>query len=114
MLLALSGLLLMSCEDNDNPLDDDESIAVADLPSAITDYVADNYPDDAIEEAELEDDCQEDYYEIELDSDEELYFAADGSFLGTDEPYENCDDMDDDDDDSGGGYGYGDDDDDDD
>lgn len=57
--------------------EDDEYIKVSDLPQSILDYVATNYPNATIEEAEFEDG----EYEIELSTDIELCFDSNGVFL---------------------------------
>lgn len=57
---------------------DDDNISIASLPAAITNYVAANYPDAVIIEAEIEDDG---LYEVELNNGLELYFDASGNFL---------------------------------
>lgn len=57
--------------------EDDEYIKVSDLPQAILDYVATNYPNATIEKAEFEDG----EYEIELSTDIELCFDSNGVFL---------------------------------
>lgn len=60
--------------------EDDEYINPEDLPQAIWDYIAENYPDATIEEAELEDG----EYEVELSNDVELCFDSQGNFIGDD------------------------------
>jgi len=77
-------------DSDDDGDDDDDDIDPEDLPQTILDYIAENYPDTGIDEAELDDDG----YEIELENGVELYFDLDGNFLGID------DDSEDDDDDS--------------
>lgn len=57
--------------------EDDEDIAVADLPQVIQDYIADNYPEQKIIEAEKEDDG----FEVNLSNGVELTFDAEGNFL---------------------------------
>lgn len=64
----------------DDEDDDEEYINPSDLPQAILDYIAQNYPNATIDEAELEDG----EYEIELDNGVELCFDLQGNFLGND------------------------------
>ena len=64
-------------DENGNDDKDDEDIAVADLPQVIRDYVAANYPDNTIIEAEREDDG----FEVNLNNGVELKFDAEGNFL---------------------------------
>ena len=64
----------------DDEDDDEEYITPSDLPQAILDYIAQNYPNATIDEAELEDG----EYEIELDNGVELCFELQGNFLGND------------------------------
>ncbi|SHG71611.1 Putative beta-lactamase-inhibitor-like, PepSY-like [Salegentibacter echinorum] len=71
---------------------DDEDIAVADLPQVIQDYIADNYPDQKIIEAEREDDG----FEVNLNNGVELTFDTEGNFLEAED--NNGDDDDDDND----------------
>lgn len=66
----------------------DDDIDPANLPATILTYITQNYPNDSIVEAELDDDI----YEVYLSSGIELYFDINGVFLGMD------DDDDDDDD----------------
>ncbi|MFK7933362.1 MAG: PepSY-like domain-containing protein, partial [Saprospiraceae bacterium] len=67
-------------EDGDDEAEDeeDDDEEVTEWPMAIDDYVANNYPDAAIDEVELNADGT---YEVELDDDTELLFDADGNFL---------------------------------
>ncbi len=53
----------------------------ADLPQAILDYIAANYPDATITEAEQETEDGNIVYEVNLNSGEELIFAPDGTLL---------------------------------
>lgn len=64
----------------DDDDDDDEYINPENLPQAILDYIAENYPNATIEEAEFEDG----EYEVELNNDVELCFDSQGNFIGTD------------------------------
>lgn len=58
-------------------IDDDDGLSLSDLPQAIQDYLATNYPSSTIDEIERENNG----YEIELTSDVELYFTLDGEFI---------------------------------
>ncbi len=78
MVLCLS---FASCELFEN----EELIALEDLPTAVISYVAENYPSSTIIEAEKEEEDGEVKIEVELDTGEELYFDEDGNFLGEDE-----------------------------
>ncbi|WP_300434318.1 PepSY-like domain-containing protein [Christiangramia sp.] len=67
-------------EDTDEEDDfGDEEVEVSELPQNILDFIAQNYPGVAIEEAELENNGN---YEVELENDVELIFDGDGNFLG--------------------------------
>lgn len=64
----------------------DNSVAIADLPSAIKTYVEANYPGYSLDEAETETDCAgSKVYDIEIEQGEEneleLTFDTDGNFL---------------------------------
>jgi predicted nucleic acid-binding Zn-ribbon protein len=93
----------LGIDDDSNDGYGDSYINPADLPQVILDYITTNYPNNTIDEAELENNGN---YEVELDDETILIFDADGNFLGVgvDE-----DDMDNDD---GDDDGDGDDDDD--
>lgn len=58
--------------------DDDQGLDPASLPQAILSYIAQNYPNAQIIEAER----YPNHYEIYLDSGIELYFDLNGNFLG--------------------------------
>lgn len=58
--------------------EDKNHVAIEDLPQAILDYIAENYPDKKIVKAELE----EDKYMIRLNSNIKLLFDLEGNFLG--------------------------------
>ncbi len=64
-------------EYKDNDYEDDEYVNVSELPAAILDYLSTNYPNIAIDEAELEDGI----YEVELVNGLELEFDINGNFL---------------------------------
>lgn len=80
---------------------DDSDVVVTDLPQAILDYVAANYPDAVIESANGEDNGA---IEVELSTGLDLYFDADGNFIGA-----NTDEDGNDDSSSGSGDDTGDD-----
>ncbi|MHA6278635.1 PepSY-like domain-containing protein [Salinimicrobium sp. CAU 1759] len=96
LIFDADGNFLGRAEDDDNDDSDDEDIAVDDLPQAVRDYIAANYPDNSIIEAEREDDGG---YEVTLNNGVELEFDAEGNFLKA-EDHNGDDDDDDDDDDS--------------
>lgn len=93
LVFNANGDFLGRVDDDDNDDRDDEDIAVADLPQAIRDYIAENYPDTSIIEAEKEDDGT---FEVTLNNGMELKFDAEGNFVSVDD--HNGDDDDDDDD----------------
>ena len=64
-------------DDYDEDQDEESYIAPSELPAAILDYLSINYPNIAIDEAELEDGI----YEIELVNGLELEFDINGNFL---------------------------------
>lgn len=59
---------------------DDQSVDPANLPQPILDYVQQNYPNQTIVEAEIDDNM----YELELSNEVELYFDLQGNFLYAD------------------------------
>jgi len=59
---------------------DDLIISINELPQAILDYVAVNYPNQTIVKAEIDDNR----YEVELNNEIELYFDLNGNFLFAD------------------------------
>lgn len=65
-------------ENDDEQGDDDEDIDPANLPQVILDYISENYPDNTIIEAEIEEDGS---FEVTLNNGVELEFDADGTFL---------------------------------
>ena len=95
LIFDADGNFLGRAEDDDNDDSDDEDIAVDDLPQAVRDYIAANYPENTIIEAEREDDGT---YEVTLNNGLEILFDAEGNFLEADD--HNGDDDDDDDDSS--------------
>ncbi|WP_029034155.1 PepSY-like domain-containing protein [Salinimicrobium terrae] len=95
LIFDANGNFLGRADDDDNDDRDDDDIAVSELPQGILDYIAANYPDNDIIEAEREDDNT---YEVTLDNGVELEFDADGNFMSAED--HNGDDDDDDDDDN--------------
>ena len=87
-------------EDGDDWEDDCVEVNVADLPQAIKDYVATNYPNNTITEAFYSEEYEE--YFIVLDDDTVLIFDKDGNFVEVYEDDEDDDDGEDDDDDEEG------------
>ncbi len=87
-------------EDEEEGEEDDEEederssadIAIKDLPSAIKDYIDEEYPGTAIVSAEVE---YNGNYEVELENGAELYFDANGNIIY--EEYEDHDEWDEDD-----------------
>lgn len=100
ILFDIDGLVIRGGDD-----DDEENINLQDLPAAIVDYVAANFPNVSIDLAETELEFGESYIEVYLSNGQELYFDMDGDFLCIDDGHDDDDDSDDDgsdDDDSGG------------
>ncbi|RMG63767.1 MAG: hypothetical protein D6722_17415, partial [Bacteroidetes bacterium] len=93
--LALALSILTSCETQqilpDQVSANSGSVDPADLPSPVQGYVSTNYLNLTIHEAELDDECGNQVYEVELSNGMELYFDLQGNFLGTDDAY-GCDD----------------------
>jgi len=81
-------------ENEDDQGEDEEDIDPSELPQIILDYIAENYPDNTIIEAEME----EEGYEVTLNNGVELKFDEQGNFLseedgnGDDDNDENEDD----------------------
>ena len=94
LIFDADGKFLGLADDEDNDDKDDDDIDVSDLPQAILDYIATNYPDNTIIEAEREDDNT---YEVTLNNGVELEFDSDGKFLNDED--QNGDDDDDEGDD---------------
>ena len=82
-------------ENEDEEGEDEEDINPADLPQVIQDYITENYPDNTIIEAEVD----EDEYEVTLNNGVELEFDLEGNLLNVEDG--NGEDDDDDDDDDG-------------
>lgn len=95
-----NGNFLGRADDDDNDDRDDDDIAVSALPQVIRDYIAENYPENTIIEAEKEDDNS---YEVTLNNGVELEFDADGNFVEAEDHNGEDDDDDDDDDDDNEG-----------
>lgn len=94
LIFDSSGNFLGRADDEDNDDRDDEDIEASELPQVIRDYIATNYPNNTIIEAEREDDNS---YEVTLNNGVELKFDAEGTFIEAED--HNGDDDDDDDDD---------------
>ena len=102
LLIVLSVVTVVSCSKsseeaiNDLPtgiaLKADAKVKVGDLPVAILEFVAREFPDLTIDEAEEEDNGN---FEVELSDGTELIFDADGNFLGIDDDSEENGDFDD-------------------
>ena len=95
IIFNADGDFLGRAEDDDNEDKDDEDIAISDLPQAVRDYIAANYPDNSIIEAEREDDGT---YEVTLNNGLEIHFDGEGNFLEAED--HNGDDDDDGEDDN--------------
>lgn len=64
-------------ENDDDQGEDEEDIDPSELPQIILDYIAENYPDNSIIEAEMEDEG----YEVTLNNGVELKFDEQGNFV---------------------------------
>lgn len=95
LIFDADGNFLGRADDEDDH-DSDDDINVSDLPQAIRDYIATNYPNNSIIEAEREDDNG---FEVTLDNGIELKFDSDGNFLEAEDRNGDDDDDDDNDDD---------------
>lgn len=91
IIFDTDGKFLGRADDDDNDDKDDDDIEVSELPQVIRDYIATNYPNNTIIEAEREDDNA---YEVTLNNGVELEFDSDGTFLNAED--HNGDDDDDD------------------
>ena len=90
-------VILAACskDDDDNSNSDDSSqvqtvtflsVSSGNYPADIDTYVSNNYPNDSIDEVYKEDLSNgTSKYEVELSSDIELYFDANGNYLGMDD-----------------------------
>lgn len=65
-------------DDGENNFDDTQ-LNISELPKILLDFIATNYPNESIDEAELENNGN---YEIELENEVILIFDVDGNFLG--------------------------------
>jgi hypothetical protein len=72
------GAFLGVDDDGENNFDDTH-LNISELPQILLDFIATNYPNEIIDEAELENNGN---YEIELENEAILIFEADGNFLG--------------------------------
>ena len=79
-------------ENDDEQGEDEEDIDPSALPQIILDYIAENYPDSTIIEAEME----EDGYEVTLNNGVELEFDEEGNFLSEEDGNGEEDEDDDD------------------
>lgn len=68
-------------ENDDDQGEDEHDINPEDLPQVILDYIAENYPDSTIIEAEKDDD----EYEVTLNNGVELEFDLEGNFLSAED-----------------------------
>lgn len=68
--------------DDEQGDDEDEDIDPANLPQVILDYISENYPDNTIIEAEIEEDGS---FEVTLNNGVELEFDADGTLQNTED-----------------------------
>ena len=101
-LTVLIVLAMVSCsKDNEDTskalpegiaLKADAKVKVGDLPMEILDFVAREFPERTIDEAEEEDNGN---FEVELNDGTELIFDANGNFLGIDDDSEENGDFDD-------------------
>lgn len=82
LIFDSEGNFLGRADDDDNEDKDDDDIAISELPQAILDYIATNYPDNTIIEAEREDDNT---FEVTLNNGIELEFDSDGNFLSAED-----------------------------
>ncbi|MDA3865591.1 MAG: PepSY-like domain-containing protein [Salinivirgaceae bacterium] len=63
----------------------DQHISISDLPVIIIEYVETNYPNNVIDEVEIEYEDGQEMYKVKLDNDIELYFDMDGNFIKMEE-----------------------------
>ncbi len=96
LIFDANGNFLGLGEDENDDDQDDEEINPADLPQNILDYISENYPDNTIIEAEIEDDGK---YEVTLNNGVELEFDSEGNFLNAEDGNGEDDDDDNDGDD---------------
>lgn len=89
LIFDAEGSFLGVDDDGENNFDDTH-LNISELPQILLDFIATNYPNESIDEAELENNGN---YEIELENEVILIFDADGNFLGIGED-ENDDEND--------------------
>ncbi len=92
IIFDADGTFLGRADDDDNDDKDDDDIEVSELPQVILDYIATNYPNNTIIEAEREDDNA---FEVTLNNGVELEFDPDGTFLDAEDHNGDDDDNDD-------------------
>lgn len=96
LIFDANGNFLGQGEDEDgNEDEDDTDINPEDLPQVILDYISENYPDNTIIEAEIEEDGN---YEVTLNNGVEIEFDADGTFLNAEDGNGEDEDEEDDED----------------
>jgi hypothetical protein len=78
LIFDADGAFLGVDDDGENNFDDTH-LNITELPENIMSFISTNYPNESIEEAELENNGN---YEIELENDVILIFDVDGKFLG--------------------------------
>jgi len=78
LIFDAHGAFLGVDDDGENNFDDTH-LNISELPQILLDFIATNYPNESIDEAELENNGN---YEIELENEVILIFDADGNFLG--------------------------------
>ncbi len=82
LVFDANGNFLGLAEDENDEDEDDQDIDPADLPQNILDYISENYPNNTIIEAEIEDVGE---YEVTLNNGVELEFDAEGNFLNAED-----------------------------
>ncbi|MCJ7758076.1 MAG: PepSY-like domain-containing protein [Gillisia sp.] len=78
LIFDAEGAFLGVDDDGENNFDDTH-LNISELPQILLDFIATNYPNESIDEAELE---NNDNYEVELENEVILIFEADGNFMG--------------------------------
>jgi len=78
LIFDAEGSFLGVDDDGDNNFDDTH-LNISELPENIMSFISTNYPNESIDEAELENNGN---YEIELENEVILIFDVDGNFLG--------------------------------
>lgn len=82
LIFDAEGNFLGRADDDENDDKDDDDIAISELPQVILDYIATNYPNNTIIEAEKEDDNT---FEVTLNNGVELEFDSEGTFSGAED-----------------------------